>query len=75
VSGDNVTYLHAMTDQPVPAQRVLDAARACEEVLVLGFLPDGTFYCASSTGDGGTLLWWLERFKYGLLAGEYDACP
>lgn len=75
MSGDNVTYLHAMTDQGLPVARVLEAATVCEDVLVLGFLPDGTFYCASTTGDGGTLLWWLEHFKYGLLSGEYGSCP
>jgi hypothetical protein len=75
MSEDNVTYLRAWTDQGIPVARVLDAAKVCEEVLVLGFLPDGAFYCAASTGDGGTLLWWLERFKYGLLSGEYGSCP
>ena len=68
---DNVTYLHAMTDQPLPVARVLDAAKGCTDVLVLGWTPEGDFYAASSTGDGGTLLWWLERFKYALLSGEY----
>lgn len=68
---NNVTYLHAMTDQPLPVARVLDGATDCTEVLVLGWTPEGDFYAASSTGDGGTLLWWLERFKYALLSGEY----
>jgi hypothetical protein len=71
VSGDNVTYLHAMTDQPIPASRVLDAARACEEVLVLGVLPDGDLYCAASTGDAHALVFWLETFKHRLLTGEF----
>lgn len=68
---DNVTYLHAMTDQPLPVARVLDAAKGCTDVLVLGWTPEGDFYAAASTGDGGTLLWWLEQFKFALLSGEY----
>jgi hypothetical protein len=71
MSHDNVTYLHAMTDQRIPVARVLDAAQACEEVLVLGVRPDGALYCAASTGDVHALVFWLETFKHRLLAGEY----
>ena len=69
----DVIYLHPTTDQPVPVARVLDGARDCTEVLVLGWTEGGAMYAASSTSDGGTLLWWIERFKYALLAGEYEA--
>jgi len=71
VSGDNVTYLHAMTDQELPTARVLDAAKVCEAALVLGVLPDGELYCAASTGDVQALVFWLETFKHRLLAGEF----
>jgi hypothetical protein len=71
MSEDNVTYLHRWTTAPIPVSRVLDGAQACEDVLVLGFLPDGELYCAATTSDGGTLLWWLETFKHRLLAGEF----
>lgn len=60
-----------MTDEDIPVARVLDAARQCASVLVLGEHVDGTFYCASSTGDGATLVWWMECFKHRLLSGDY----
>lgn len=66
-----VTYLHAMTDQPLPVARVLEAAQACTDVLVLGAAPDGSLYAAASTGDVALLLFWLEQFKFALLSGEY----
>lgn len=59
------------TRLPIPADRVLEAASACANVLVLGEEPDGTFYAASSVADGQTLLWWLETFRHKLLAGDY----
>ena len=59
------------TTLPLPVERVLDAAQACAAVLVLGEEPDGTFYAAASVADGQTLLWWLETFRFKLLAGDY----
>lgn len=73
MSGDNLTYLHATTDQPLPVARVLDAAKGCATVLVLGELADGTAYRAASEPDTQRLLWWIESFKHQLLAGAYDA--
>jgi hypothetical protein len=67
----NVTYLHATTDQDIPVPRVLDAAKDCTGVLVLGCAPDGTLYASASTGDTALLLYWLEQFKFALLSGEY----
>lgn len=67
----NVTYLHPTTDQPIPVARVLDAARECADVLVLGWTADGAVYAAASTGDAETLVYWCERFKFALLSGEY----
>lgn len=60
------------TSLPIPAERVLEAASACTNVLVLGEDADGRFYAASSVADGQTLLWWLETFKYKLLRGDYS---
>ena len=67
-----VTYLHPVTDQALPVARVLDAARPCRAVLVLGEEADGTFYCAASAPDIAVLVWWCERFKHALLSGEYQ---
>lgn len=47
----DVTYLHPTTDQPMPVDRVLDGARHCTDVLVLGWTADGTFYAASTTSN------------------------
>lgn len=67
-----VTFLHPRTDQPIPVARVLDGARDCADVLVLGWTAAGDFYAASTTSDGGTLVWWLEKFRHALLSGEYQ---
>lgn len=58
----------------VPIADVLDhAGEACEDLLILGEEKDGTLYFAASTGDKGTLLLWIETFKFALLSGDYDA--
>jgi hypothetical protein len=67
----DVLYLHPTTDKAIPVSRVLDGARICAEALVLGWTDTGTFYAASTTSDGGELLWLIERFKFALLSGEY----
>lgn len=67
-----VTYLHEYTTLPVPVAQVLDGARDCTEVLVLGQATDGSFYAAASTNDVALMVWYLERFKHALLAGEYQ---
>ena len=66
-----VTYLHPYTRLPVPVHKVLDGARDCTEVLVLGTAADASFYAAASTNDVALVVWWLERFKHALLSGEY----
>jgi hypothetical protein len=70
-----VTYLDRFTPLHVPVGRVLDGAQDCTEVLLLGTAADGSFYVAASTGDAQQLLFWVERFKYNLLSGEYPSCP
>lgn len=67
----DIRYLHPTTTQGIPAARVLEAASVCTEVLVLGWDAQGDFYAASTTSDGGTLLWWLEQFRHKLLSGAY----
>lgn len=59
------------TTLSIPVEGVLEGARTCTEVLVLGWEADGTFYAAASVPDAATLLWWLEQFKHKLLAGDY----
>jgi hypothetical protein len=59
------------TTLPLPVARVLENAKGCAQVLVLGEEPDGTLSVASSTADGPTLLWWLEKVRHKLLNGDY----
>lgn len=47
-----VKYLHPVTEDRLPVDRVLKAAEGkLETVLVLGYTKDGDFYLASSTGE------------------------
>lgn len=71
MSGDNITYLHVVTDQPISVARVLDAAKDCAVVLVLGERADGSYYAASSGTDKGTYLFLIEQFRHKLLAGDF----
>jgi len=71
VSADNVRYLHAVRDLPITVARVLDAAKDCAVVLVLGEREDGSYYAASSGADKGTYLFLIEQFRHKLLAGEF----
>lgn len=64
-------YLHAWTNQAIPVQRVLDGAKLCTEVLVLGWTEDGTLYAASSEPDSAAVLWLIETFKHKMFAGDY----
>ena len=59
------------TTLPLPVARVLEAAKGCEAVLILGLDAAGDFYAAASTGEAPVLLWWIEMFKAKLLHGDY----
>lgn len=59
------------TTLPLPVARVLDSAKGCDAVLVLGWDAAGELYAASSSADGGELLLWVETFKHKLLSGDY----
>ncbi len=60
------------TKGPVPVDKVLDGARDLEEVLVIGWDKDGDIGAGSSTGDVAELLHLIERFKFKLLAGDFE---
>jgi hypothetical protein len=60
------------TDNLPPAQVLTAAQQHCHEALVLGWDAEGELYAASTTGDLGTLLLWIETFKHKLLSGDYD---
>lgn len=66
---DNVTILPVITKLDVPCERILEAAleSTLQQVIVIGFDADKGLYFASSTADGGDVLWWLEMAKRKLL--------
>lgn len=66
-----VIAFHGWTKLPIPVERVLDGAKACESVLVLGWDAEGELYAAGSQGDARELLWLIEMFKQKLLQGDY----
>jgi hypothetical protein len=66
---DNVTVLPVVTSLDVPCERLLTAAleSTLQKVIIIGTDAEGEFYFASSTTDGGDVLWWLEIAKRKLL--------
>lgn len=45
-----------------------------KDVLILGYNHKGEFAARATKmfADGGHILWIMERFKFGLLAGDYS---
>lgn len=66
---DKVTVLPVITSLDIPVERVLNAAITADlqEVMLIGRRKDGEFYFAASFGDGGTVLWLMERAKIELM--------
>lgn len=66
---DNVVELRVITSLPLDPNRVLRRAleSGMTECVVIGYTKDGGEYFASSVGDGGDVLWHLERAKHKLL--------
>ena len=66
-----VINIGCITRLDLPAERVLDAAKAnMDSVVLLGYDKDGFEYFASTIADGGDVLWLLERCKQRL----FDMC-
>lgn len=65
----DVTILPVVTKLPIPPERVLNGALEVEfeDVIVIGFTKTGDGYFASSSADGGDVVWQLERAKLKLL--------
>lgn len=53
------------TAAPIPPATILEKAaeREFTSIVVMGFTADGDLYAASSTSDGGEVLWMMERAK------------
>ncbi len=63
----SVHILQTVTSLDLPPERVLANTPELESVVIIGYLPDGTEYFASSIADGGDVVWLLERCKLMLL--------
>lgn len=62
--------------EELTADEALEGAKGVlAQALILGFDKNGELYAGGSSNlqDGGDLLWIIEQFKRGLLAGEYNA--
>lgn len=72
MSDDNVIRPQFTTHARIPVDQVLDAAKELEDVLVLGWLPDGTLYAACSSPDAQWAHFIAATFQHALLAGDFD---
>lgn len=65
----NVVRLDIMTLLELTPELVIEAAvnHGLKDVVIIGRDHDGKFYCAGSTGDGGTTILMLELAKKLLL--------
>lgn len=63
----NVIDFTGQTTVPIPPDKVLDGAKVCTSVLVLGWDQNDEFYMASSDAEVGELLILLELAKRDLL--------
>lgn len=59
------------TTEHIAVEKVCEAAKECESILILGVDKDGDFYFAASDGEEPQLLWLVEHFKHRLLSGTY----
>lgn len=75
VSGVVLTLVQPISKLNIECEKILQAAidHGMGTVLLLGYDKDGEFYAASSTGDGGEVLYLCERFKHKLMSGEFLA--
>ena len=67
----DVVILDCDTTLPVPVDRVLDAAKKLETVLVLGWDADGQFYAACSNGSMESATYMAQKFIYKVHSGDY----
>ncbi|MBA2125076.1 hypothetical protein DLM45_02395 [Hyphomicrobium methylovorum] len=65
----NVVELNCETTLDIPAERILSKALGSElnTAIVVGYDKDGDLYFASTTADGGTVLWLFEQAKIALM--------
>ena len=61
----NVVILPVVTTLDIPAERILTQAIEADlkEAMIIGTNQDGSFFFAATFGDGGNVLWLLERAR------------
>lgn len=59
------------TTERVPVGQVLDSAKQCTDVLVLGWDAQGELYAASSTADSAVLWALIDMFTEYIESGRY----
>ncbi len=69
---DKVVEFTGSTRLDLPVDTILSKVKKAklDEIIVIGFDEEGDFYFASSKGDGGDMLWLLEKAKKMLLDYE-----
>jgi hypothetical protein len=67
-----VVYIGGWTKLPVPSERVLDAAKKFENVLVLAWDDDGLLYAATSDPDLHSNVCLAQKFVHKAMNGDYD---
>jgi hypothetical protein len=69
-----VVFLGGVTKLDIPVDRVLDAAKHLESVLVLGWTKDGEFYAGTSNGAAKSeeTVALAQRFVHKYYTGDYS---
>ena len=68
---DNVVMLPCVTTLPIPVERVLEGAKDCDYVLVLGWKGD-VMHTACSDADLQRAIYLATKFIHKVHAGDYD---
>lgn len=73
MSDNNIIQFTGITKLELPVDKVLDGAKEkLKSVVILGWDKDDEMYFASTSSDGGDVLWLLEQCKLALLKVPCD---
>jgi hypothetical protein len=70
----NVVILPVVTTLDIPAERILTQAIEADlkEAMIIGTSKDGSFFFAATFGDGGNVLWLLEKARIAIMKTTGD---